>query len=1043
MPRHPLCHTVRWMSAVRMLLVVAGSLVALSASPAQPPGSLESQDDVPSEKPVLALDSGGHTNAVYKLVTTQYADQLISVGLDKTIRFWDLATGDPVRVLRPPLGRGAFGYLYCAAISPDGRLLAVSGYRAQTPLYDHRIHLIALPEGTIVRSLKGHAYAIYDMAFSHAGGQLASASHDGTVRIWDAASGGTIKTLKGHTGVVHAVAWSADDKRLVSGSLDKTARIWSVATGASEAVMRESRGDLNTVDWSPDGRSIATGSTEHAIRLYEPSGKLRYAWPKVPNEVMSVAFSPDSKRLLYTFGSNLQPPIGAAVLDMVDGHEIRRYTGHENSPICGIFLRDGKQVATGDTVSGIRIWNADTGATVRRLEGQGKVKVGAGWSPDGQAVAWGNSTKENRTDTGANLERTFCFNQLDFGPPPDKSFVKNRARLGNLSIGIVTENGVFNMRKVAIERGGAIVTTYTLGQPYDQVRAYSLLNDSRAVVGTKDGAYVFDSNTGLAQHELKDRGEDVWGLAPSPDFRYLLTTGNDQIIKVWNIDAGELLVSLFVAGDEWVAWTPQGYYAASLAGESLMGWHINQGPTQMAAFYPASRFHKSLYRPDVIRRLLSCGDMYRALELADQERTIQSQRLVVADVLPPKVTISEPSEPQVDLQEPSLKVRAVATPADNDPLTALRLIVNGRPYGAPLPIEQAAPGPIDAAPQGGSATVEREWTVKLPPGKHQIVVKAETAESYGLSSPVEVSQSTSAAAPAEAATSAGESSEGAKPDAAAPAGKLYVLAIGAAPGGAGANPSQDAKDARSIAAALEKAGKNQFDAVVTRVLTDQQATPAAIAAELEQMRSAMTLADTGIIYYAAQSSANPQGEYMLGAGHSAAGEVAEETSGTKLKAQLAAIQGRLVLMLDTVQADEHARRDAAGGYCGSADKQHGGSNLDVVESEWLRELLTEDYGVVVISASRKAIAAKSATAAGQSPLSQAISEGIGGRADADKDGTVSLQELGPYLTERIRALTGGKQTPTIERPRGMLWFPLAKPGVAVAEPALPAPKAQP
>src|SRR5205814_10508717 len=155
-------------------------------------------------------------------------------------------------------------------------------------------------------------------------------------------------------------------------------------------------------------------------------------------------------------------------------------------------------------------------------------------------------------------------------------------------------------------------------QPYDQVRCYTLLPDERAIVGTNDGAYLFNVNTGLVERHMTDRGEELWGLAPSPDWRYVLTAGNDQIMRVWRIDTGELVVALFVAGEEWIAWTPHGCYAASFGGESLMGWHLNRGPATMSDFFPASRFHKSLYRPDVIRRLLSAGDLEKAIEQADR-----------------------------------------------------------------------------------------------------------------------------------------------------------------------------------------------------------------------------------------------------------------------------------------------------------------------------------------------------------------------------------------------------------------------------------------
>src|SRR5258708_39706687 len=117
---------------------------------------------------------------------------------------------------------------------------------------------------------------------------------------------------------------------------------------------------------------------------------------------------------------------------------------------------------------------------------------------------------------------------------------------------------------------------------------------------------------------------------------------------VWKLDSGELLVALFVAGEEWIAWTPQGYYAASPAGESLMGWHLNRAPEKLADFYPASQFHKSLYRPDVIRRLLQTGELEKSIELADRERNEKSQVIRVVDVLPAEVRITQPTATRVE-----------------------------------------------------------------------------------------------------------------------------------------------------------------------------------------------------------------------------------------------------------------------------------------------------------------------------------------------------------------------------------------------------------
>src|SRR5439155_22847390 len=101
----------------------------------------------------------------------------------------------------------------------------------------------------------------------------------------------------------------------------------------------------------------------------------------------------------------------------------------------------------------------------------------------------------------------------------------------------------------------------------------------------------------------------------------------------------------------------------------------------MSDYYPASYFHKSLYRPDVIRRLLEAGDLSKAIELADRERNEQTQVIRLTDILPAEIKITAPTESRVETTNGKLTIRASAQARQDQSLTPLRLLIAGRPLG--------------------------------------------------------------------------------------------------------------------------------------------------------------------------------------------------------------------------------------------------------------------------------------------------------------------------------------------------------------------------
>jgi WD40 repeat protein len=109
--------------------------------------------------------------------------------------------------------------------------------------------------------------------------------------------------------------------------------------------------------------------------------------------------------------------------------------------------------------------------------------------------------------------------------------------------------------------------------------------------------------------------------------------------------AWQPLVSLLVAGDgQWAFWTPEGYYDASENGYTLFGWQVNHVSLEiMPDFYRADQFHKTLERPEVMRRLLQDGSLDEALRRAKVVPKVELQNMVPDRIAQtPKVEIVSP-----------------------------------------------------------------------------------------------------------------------------------------------------------------------------------------------------------------------------------------------------------------------------------------------------------------------------------------------------------------------------------------------------------------
>jgi len=142
-----------------------------------------------------------------------------TAGTNKTVKVWDVATGQIVRIIPGPIGPVAF--------SPDGQTLVTGGfddgYREKIPLWD-------VATGKLRLVLQGHKRHGFSAAFSPNGKTIATWCDDGTVRLWDAATGAAreVITLCHRGGVISQVAFSPTGRYLATANGNGTVYILHV-----------------------------------------------------------------------------------------------------------------------------------------------------------------------------------------------------------------------------------------------------------------------------------------------------------------------------------------------------------------------------------------------------------------------------------------------------------------------------------------------------------------------------------------------------------------------------------------------------------------------------------------------------------------------------------------------------------------------------------------------------------------------------------------------------------------------------------------------
>jgi WD40 repeat protein len=930
----------------------------------------------PDTEPVLTIETGMHVAPINRVGVDRNCRMAVTGSNDKTVRLWSLADGKLQRTLRVPVGSGNHGRVYAVAMSPDGKTIAAGGWDA----YAERRQTVG-------------------------------------VYLFDASSGAMTARLGDFENVIDHLAFSPDGRTLAAtlgggGGL----RLLDLKSGSEIAADKDYGKASNGATFGPDGR-LFTVSDDGYLRSYDRSFKLsRKIKTTGGNDPLSVAVDEAGEKLAVGFDDSTAVEVyRTSDLGLAYAADTRGIEGGNFASV--VWSRTGNQLIAGGMHAAkssfpIVVWeNGGRGPRREITIANGSVTAfascGDGFTVATASPAWA------RLEAGGNVTQGKSSVTVDMRGKRGDAFQVSRDG-GNVRFGMGYGGGqpaLFDLGKATLTadaHGNGLVApkidsiavadwlnneqpklggTSLALRDYETSRSLAVTPDASGfVLGTEWNLRAFD-RSGKQQWEKPGPGI-AWGVNVAGDGRLLVAAHGDGTIRWYRMSDGQELLALFVNKDDrrWVAWTPSGYYQASPGGEDLFGWHVNRGWNQAADFFPASRFRDRFSRPDIVQQVLVTLDEAKAIEQANGQANIRTDSSSAASRLPPVVKILSPvNGTTVNGSEVTIEYE-LRSPSGL-PVDGIEVQIDGRPTRGFQRVDSKVDG----------ARVERQ-VVSIPARDVQIGL---VARSGVLASDVSSVQLKWAGA---AAT---KSDDRLKP-------KLYGLLVGISTYKDSAiNLKYAAKDARDFAEALRTQQGGLYREVELKVLTDGEATTAEIKKGLIWLERSVTSRDFGLVFFAGHGVTDTKNRYYYltaDSDYKAPEEGALE--GLILKDRARSIAGKMLVFLDTCHA-------------GQAMVTRGASDINAVVSE----LSSTENGVVTFASSTGRQLSQENESWHNGAFTKALIEGLPaagrkGKADITNKGVITTATLDFWLSERVKELTGGSQSPVMSRPQTIPDFPL-------------------
>ena len=421
--------------------------------------------------------------------------------------------------------------------------------------------------------LRGHTDNVPSVALSPDGHTIASASFDGTIRLWDARTGQTVQELPIKEMPLFAVSFSPDGQFIAYSYAvdeDSSIYIWNLNKNCHQCVLKGHESVIRSISFSHDGSSLVTASNDGTVRIWDISmGKCRKVLRDDGKYMLSSVFNPDDSCIAAASYDNY-----VRIWSAVSGKLIHKLEGHTDIVTNVSFSPDGGMLASGSEDNTICIWDTNTWECKRILKGHNRFVTSTVFSPDGLFLMSGSLDGTIRfweTEEGqcicvlkghTDRVNTVLFHQGGqlvisssddatiriwelFGDEPK---TLSRKEVSDFKDTYISNDGtlsaeLFNSRTICVrdKRSGSILRKGE-GHTDDVWCIVFSPNDKYIASASFDKTIrIWDANTLDCIRILKGHTTAVMNVSFSPDSKYVVSTSPDNTIRVWEISTGHCI----------------------------------------------------------------------------------------------------------------------------------------------------------------------------------------------------------------------------------------------------------------------------------------------------------------------------------------------------------------------------------------------------------------------------------------------------------------------------------------------------------------------